>query len=338
MRNTRTFLLFICFTQFLTGNNGQQVIYREPQPKRSPLLPKFGGYESPRLKLVYPVIQAFKLKVKYDPLGITNTWKGKKICRDYKGFVCDTRPYINQLALADVKFNNYGFGGDQSAHGGDNLTLHDFLNKLPNIVFFSVNSNSFTGTIPSEISQASETLLEVLFSNNKLSGCLPYEIGLLKKATVFDVGFKELTGPIPHSFQCLKKMELLNLAHNTFSGTVPEEACSLPALLNFTVSYNYFTHIGPKCWKLIDNNVLDVKMNCILDLPNQRSAADCQKFFSKTHPSCVNDRSLTYVPCKEGLSGDQLESSDVQWTAPSPALEPGQAPRGWGSYGALSPH
>ncbi|KAK1414510.1 hypothetical protein QVD17_30256 [Tagetes erecta] len=398
-----------------------------PPPKRSPPPPPPppNGFESSRLALVYPVIQAFKLKITQDPKGITKTWTGKHICRDYKGFLCDTVPDKNEKALAGVKFNGFNFSGP-------NLHISDFLIGLPDIVFFHANSNNFVGSIPTDINklryfyeldlsnnkfsgsfpyqvlqanklqfldlrfnsfagvvppqvfllnldllfinnnnfvqklpenlgsttalyltlannqfiggippsigQASDTLLEVLFLNNRLTGCLPYEIGLLKKATVFDVRTNLLTGPIPHSFQCLKKMEILNLGRNQFYGVVPEAVCGLAELSNFTLSYNYFTQVGPQCRKLIENGVLDVKMNCILDLPNQRSAADCARFFSMTH-SCPNEKSLTYVPCSQGYSRGELESSDAEVSDPmiAPVLAPAQAPRR-GSYGALSPH
>ncbi|KAI3774717.1 hypothetical protein L1987_49277 [Smallanthus sonchifolius] len=403
MGGSRTFLLFICIHIIISGVASQT----PPQ-----------GFRSNRLRIVYNVIQTFKKKVTYDPLGITKTWKGTNICRDYKGFVCNTVPDYNQTAVSGVNFNNFNFNGP-------NLTLSELLIGLPDIVFFHANSNNFTGIIPTgvnklryfyeldlsnnnfsgifpsqvlrankllfldlrfntfagvvppqvfllqvdllfinnnnfiqrlpnnigtttalyltlannkfvggiprSIGQASNTLLEVLFLNNRLTGCLPYQIGLLKKATVFDVGSNQLRGPIPLSFQCLTKMEILNLAKNKFHGEVPEEVCSLPRLANFTVSYNYFTQVGPQCRKLIKLGVLNVKMNCILDLPHQRSAADCAKFFLTIRP-CRNEKSLNYVPCQRNSSA-QVMSSDIKWTAPAPA----QAPRR-GSYGALSPH
>ncbi|KAK9060350.1 hypothetical protein SSX86_021054 [Deinandra increscens subsp. villosa] len=448
MAGGRTFLLFICIAHFFTIN-GEQLTRREaieiiigggdtpsaspppqnqnrpppppsPPPKRPPPPPPPSGFESSRLALVFPVIQAFKQKIKSDPKGITKTWTGTNICRDYKGFLCDVVPGYNEKALAGVKFNNFNFSGPD-------LTLGGFLTSLPDLVFFHANSNNFHGPIPTDlnklpyfyeldlsnnrfsgtfpyqvlrannlqfldlrfngfagtvppeifilnldllfinnnnfveklpdnlgkttalyltmanngfvggiprsIGQASNTLLEVLFLNNKLTGCLPYEIGLLKKATVFDVGSNYLTGPIPHSFRCLTKMDILNLARNEFYGAVPEAVCGLPELSNFTVSYNYFTEVGPVCRKLIENGVLDVKMNCILDLPNQRSREDCGRFFSMTR-SCPDEESMSYVPCSsKGYFGDQLESSGMQMTAP--AIAPAPVSR---SYGGLSPH
>ncbi|KAI3712265.1 hypothetical protein L1987_70816 [Smallanthus sonchifolius] len=399
-----------------------------PPPRRPQPPPKedLDGFESLRLKLVFPVIQAFRKKVINDPFKITDSWNGKDIC-SYKGFKCDIVPGFNVKALSGVKFNNYNFGGP-------NLTLTEFLIGLPDIVFFHANSNNFTGPIPASlnklrffyeldlsnnkfsgkfpyevlsgtkllfldlrfnqfaglvppqvflldldllfinnnkfeqklpdnlgstpalyltlannkfiggippsIGKAKNTLLEVLFLNNKLSGCLPYEIGLLKKATVFDVGKNQLTGPIPHSFQCLKKMEILNLTMNQFYGVVPEAVCSLPELSKLTLSYNYFTQVGPECRKLMDRGVLDVRMNCILGISNQRSPGDCARFFSMHH-SCPNEMSLNYVPCSLTHSREHLESLDVEFDAPTPFTDPLSAPAQaplLGSYGALSPH
>ncbi|KAI3664312.1 hypothetical protein L1987_89941 [Smallanthus sonchifolius] len=247
----------------------------------------------------------------------------------------------HHLQFLDLRFN--AFAGLIPPQGFllnvDYLFINNnnFFQKLPDNLgstkahYITLANNGFIGGIPRSIGQASNTLFEILFLNNHLTGCLPYQIGLLKKATVFDVERNGFTGSIPHSFQCLKKMEALNLAFNNFYGDVPEAVCSLPELLKFTLSYNYFTKVGPRCQELAKNGV-HVKMNCILELPNQRSHAECADFFSRTH-SCPNETSLTYVPCSEGYSRAQLESSDIQLTAP--AMAPVQAPR-WVTYDALS--
>ena len=110
-----------------------------------------------------------------------------------------------------------------------------------------------------------KTLVQVLFLNNHLSGCLPYEIGFLKIVTVFDVGFNQLTGLIPHSFACLAKMQLLNLAQNLFYGLVPEMVYTSPNMVNLYLSYNYFAKVSPECRKLIMRNALGVRMNWSLE-------------------------------------------------------------------------
>ncbi|KAM7482483.1 hypothetical protein LguiB_007066 [Lonicera macranthoides] len=240
-----------------------------------------------------------------------------------------------QLTILDLRYNQlsgyvppeiFKLDLDLFFINNNNLVqcLPENLGSTP-VLYLTLANNKFTGPIPKSIGQASGTLVEVLLLNNQLTGCLPYEIGLLQKATVFDVGQNQLTGPIPHSFGCLAKMEFLNLAQNMFYGPVPEAVCELPNLVNFTVSYNYFTQVGPVCRELIKKKKLDVRMNCILDLPMQRSAAECAAFFSKPK-YCADAWSFNLMPCeKYGRSN----SSERKLTAKA-------TPRR--SYAALLPH
>ena len=241
------------------------------------------------------------------------------------------------LTFLDIRFNSFSGSVPAEVFTLDLDVLfinnNEFSQQLPHnlgstpVLYLTLANNKFSGPIPKSIGNA-RNLLEVLFLNNELEGCLPYEIGKLDKAVVFDVGSNKLTGPIPHSFACLKKMEILNLAVNKFYGPVPEMVCDLPRLANLSLSYNYFTQVGPECRKLIKKRILDVKMNCILDLPGQRSAADCAKFFSKKR-TCPNERSLSYIPCRKGGYSSSLETSDQQSMAPAAAPI---------TYNALKPH
>ncbi|KAL5562448.1 hypothetical protein UlMin_032195 [Ulmus minor] len=194
-------------------------------------------------------------------------------------------------------------------------------------LYLTFANNKFSGLIPSTIGNASK-LIEVLFLNNSLSGCLPYEIGYLKNATLFDASLNQLTGPIPYSFACLEKMELLNFASNQLYGEVPELVCKLPKLEKLTLSNNYITHVGPACRKLIDRKVLNVKNNCILDIPNQKSKAECAHFFS-TPKHCPNEKLMSYVPCKKQRYFHGKEYSKDKREAPAPAPV---------TYGALVPN
>lgn len=174
--------------------------------------------------------------------------------------------------------------------------------------------------------------------NNRLTGCLPFQIGYLIKATVFDVGGNILTGPIPQSFGCLAKLQLLNLAHNEFYGTIPENLCRLPNAYNFSLSYNYFSQVGPACLRLIRAKRLDVRRNCIVGLPQQKSAAECTRFFARAK-TCPLESTFNIVPCTlrpatnmaaldeedEDAEGRRLATID-EMTPPSPrtyaALKP----------------
>ncbi|RDX60695.1 hypothetical protein CR513_61141, partial [Mucuna pruriens] len=149
------------------------------------------------------------------------------------------------------------------------------------ILLLTLANNKFMGPIPRSLPKALATLSEVLLLNNQLTGCLPYEIGFLEEARVFDIGNNQLTGPLPFSLSCLEKVEVLNLGGNLLYGMVPEVVCAgLVNLVKFSLSDNYFTHVGPLCRMLIQRGVLDVRNNCIPDLPFQRSVVECAQFFA----------------------------------------------------------
>ena len=246
------------------------------------------------------------------------------------------------LTFVDLRFNTYAgivprrlFDLDTNVlfvnNNGFNQTIPATLGNTP-ALYLTLANNHFTGEIPHSIGQAWNTLLEVLFLNNRLSGCLPYEIGYLQKATVFDVGGNLLTGPIPQSFGCLFKMELLNLAHNQFYGTIPESLCGLKNGYNFSLSYNFFTEVGPLCRKLISKARLDVRKNCISGHREQKSAAECNRFFTTQRRSCPRESTFSIVPCKIGTTGNSLEEEKDEvfptideMTPPSPV-----------TYGALT--
>ncbi|KAG6482142.1 uncharacterized protein At4g06744-like [Zingiber officinale] len=240
----------------------------------------------------------------------------------YNGYSGQVPPSVFDIQTQVLFLNNNKFNGEIPAN----------LGKTPaNYITFAYND--FTGPIPRSIGQACNTLLEILFLGNRLSGCLPYEIGLLRNATVFDAGSNQLTGPIPLSFGCLKKVEQLNLAGNMLSGEVPDSVCRLAnskygRLVNLSLSGNYFTSVGPSCVGLIGCNVLDVKGNCISGMPGQRPAQDCARFQKQAKPVCPTAQ---YVPCslpEEELSLEK-EGEEARDKAPTVA--------GYSTYKALRP-
>ncbi|CAN1854500.1 Uncharacterized protein At4g06744 [Linum perenne] len=218
----------------------------------------------------------------------------------------------------DVLFlNNNGFTGPLPDNIGDSSAL-----------YLTFANNRFSGQIPRSIGRC-ENLREVLLLNNRFSGCLPTEIGNLTTAKIFDAGNNKLTGPIPHSFACLAEMQDLNLSRNKLYGAVPESVCQLPKLANLSLSSNYFTQVGPACRKLIQKKVLDVRDNCILDLPGQKSANECSKFFSG-RTNCPNVKTMmSYIPCKKGMNSDRRLTAVDEESAPTPASF---------AYLALKPH
>ncbi|KAK6939643.1 hypothetical protein RJ641_029174 [Dillenia turbinata] len=213
---------------------------------------------------------------------------------------------MDTLTFLDIRFNSFSGSVPPQifTQGLYYLFLNDndFMAQLPDnlgsthIILLTLANNKFVGSIPYSIAKAMSGITEVLFLNNMLSGCLPYEIGFLKEARVFDVGNNRLTGPLPFSLGCLVVVEQLNIAGNQFYGMVPEIVCQLGNLVNLSLSDNYFIHVGPVCRRLIWRGVLDIRRNCVPDLPYQRSVAECSAFFSHL-PICPYGATYSFIPC-----------------------------------------
>ncbi|XP_020234180.1 uncharacterized protein At4g06744 [Cajanus cajan] len=215
---------------------------------------------------------------------------------------------MSTLTFLDIRFNFFS-GAVPPQVFTQNLQVlfinnNIFTQGLPDdlgsthILLLTLANNKFMGPIPRSLPKALATLTEVLLLNNQLTGCLPYEIGFLEEATVFDVGNNMLTGPLPLSLSCLEKVEVLNFGGNLLYGMVPEVVCAgLVNLVNFSLSDNYFTHVGPLCRMLIQRGVLDVRNNCVPDLPFQRSVVECAEFFA-TPRMCPFMWFHSLIPCK----------------------------------------
>lgn len=215
--------------------------------------------------------------------------------------------FMNGLTFLDIRFNLFS-GSVPPQIFTQNLDVlfinnNNFMQTIPDnlgsshVLYLTLANNNFTGPLPGGIVKALSFLNEVLFLNNQLTGCLPYEIGFLKEATVFDASNNQLTGPLPFSLGCLDKVEQLNFASNLLYGMVPEVVCVLENLVNLSLSNNYFIGVGPICRRLIERGVLDVSNNCIPDLPFQRSVDECVDFFA--YPRiCPKMWTYTCLPCK----------------------------------------
>ncbi|KAL6211753.1 hypothetical protein ACLB2K_016976 [Fragaria x ananassa] len=214
---------------------------------------------------------------------------------------------MNSLSFLDIRYNSFtgSIPPEIFKQTLDVLFLNNnnFMQSLPDnlgatsALYLTLANNKFTGPIPKSIGSASPTLVEVLLLNNLLTGCIPYELGFLRDATVFDAGNNQLTGPLPCSLGCLDKIEQLNFADNFLYGRVPKVLCELGNLANLSLSNNYFTGVGTACRKLIKKGVLDIRNNCIQDLADQRSVEECALFF--LHPkSCLHPETYSLIPCK----------------------------------------
>ncbi|XP_055960354.1 uncharacterized protein At4g06744-like isoform X4 [Mercurialis annua] len=102
------------------------------------------------------------------------------------------------------------------------------------------------------------------------------DIALFHANSNFFSGNNQLNGPLPLALACLEKVEQLNFAGNLLS-------------------------VGPWCRVLIAEGVLDVRNNCIPDLPFQRSVMECAEFYAQPK-FCPGMWSYSYIPCKPSFS------------------------------------
>ncbi|XP_022977035.1 uncharacterized protein At4g06744-like [Cucurbita maxima] len=213
---------------------------------------------------------------------------------------------LNSLTFLDLRFNFFTGSIPPQVFVQDLdfllINNNNFMQSLPDslstthILYLTLANNKFSGPIPGGIVKALSSLTEVLLLNNSLSGCLPYELGSLDEAIVFDAGSNRLTGPLPFSLGCLKNVEQLNFAGNLLYGMVPEVICALGNLVNLSLSDNYFTVVGPLCRILIGRGILNIRNNCIPDLPFQRPIVECAKFLAFPR-ICPRMWSYTFMPC-----------------------------------------
>ncbi|KAK4381400.1 Leucine-rich repeat extensin-like protein 6 [Sesamum angolense] len=213
---------------------------------------------------------------------------------------------MDGLSFLDIRYNFFSGSVPPELFAKDLdalfLNNNNFMTRLPDdigathVEYLTLANNKFFGPIPRGIAKALSGLSEILLLDNMLSGCLPYELGLLKEAVVFDAGNNNLTGPLPFSLGCLEKLEVLNFAGNLLYGSIPDVLCGLTNLMNLSLSDNYLTQAGPSCMRLIKNGVLDVRKNCIPGRPFQRSVAECAAFFARPR-NCPYMDTYSKVPC-----------------------------------------
>ncbi|VVA98599.1 unnamed protein product [Arabis nemorensis] len=236
------------------------------------------------------------------------------------------------LTYLDIRFNSFSGSIPPQIFSKslDVLFVNDngFTASLPDIpeddggahiLYLTLANNKLKGPLPSSVLRSMSSLSEVVFLNNDFTGCIPYEIGFLKGASVIDIGGNKLTGPLPFSLTCLEKVEQLNFAGNLLFGVIPEPVCMLlrDNLVNLSLSDNYFTHLGPWCRGLVETGVLDVRNNCLpFFFPGQRSMKECAEFFLKRPKYyCPHRWFNSFIPCRYSLTSSRDEMPMV---APSP--------------------
>ncbi|CAL0309783.1 unnamed protein product [Lupinus luteus] len=131
---------------------------------------------------------------------------------------------------------------------GSNLngTLYNLdFSSLPNITSFNLNSNNFSGSIPSAIGNFSKlTFLDL--GDNYFGDTLPSELGQLKELQYLSFYINNLNGIIPYQLMNLPKVLYLDFASNYFisSPNWYQYSC-MPSLTHLGLNYNLFTFEFP---------------------------------------------------------------------------------------------
>ncbi|AQK70415.1 Leucine-rich repeat extensin-like protein 6 [Zea mays] len=126
--------------------------------------------------------------------------------------------------------------------------LPDSLGNSPASVLVLANLR-LRGCIPRSVGRMAGTLAELVALNSGLRSCLPQELGWLRELT-----------RVPESMAGLHGLQQLHVERNELWGHVPEGVCALPALRNFTYSYNYFCSEPSRCLDVLQ---VDDRQNCI---------------------------------------------------------------------------
>ncbi|KAJ0800736.1 putative protein kinase RLK-Pelle-LRR-XI-1 family [Helianthus annuus] len=135
----------------------------------------------------------------------TNDQKTMSPCNWY-GVSCNKNGSIIRLNLSSSDLNG---------------TLdHLSFSSFPNLLYFELSLNNFSGIIPPTIGHLSK-LVYLDFSSNKLTGKIPLEIGELRNLSTLHLFQNQLTGSIPQAICQMRLLSGLALSNNNLHGSIP---------------------------------------------------------------------------------------------------------------------
>eukprot|EP00253_Pinus_taeda_P006470 PITA_06470 len=178
--------------------------------------------------------------------------------------------FSTKLYILDLSFNDLTEG------------IPPQIGNLTSLTFLSLESNSFTGSIPSSVNML-QKLERLYMGSNHLQGSIPMEIGQLKTLGLLDLSKNNLSGRIPDFVANLQQLRYLYLNHNQLSGNIPANLGKCVNLLLLDLSYKKLTgHIPPQVAGLanlafyfnLSNNLLHGHVPLALGKFNKLQAID----------------------------------------------------------------
>jgi Leucine-rich repeat (LRR) protein len=144
-------------------------------------------------------------------------------------------------------------------HGWEFITSMANCTKLQLLV---LAKNSFSGQLPSSISNLSTTLQALYLGDNRISGVIPSNIGNLVGLKTLEMANTSVSGPIPESIGQLRNLVVLGLYNTSLSGLIPSSVGNLTQLNRLYAYYgNLEGPIPTSLGKLNNLAVLDLSTN-----------------------------------------------------------------------------
>ncbi|RLN15871.1 hypothetical protein C2845_PM02G00140 [Panicum miliaceum] len=153
------------------------------------------------------------------------------------------------------------------------------LSGLGNLTTLNLAGNKLSGPLPAAALAGLTRLRTLNLSGNAFSGALPDAVWSLSGLSVLDISRANLTGALPTAGLALPaNAQVVDLSGNLFYGILPEAFRRLfTGVLLANISGNYFD--GKLSMTDGGGGNVSFELNCFLDVPGQRTQADCQQFY-----------------------------------------------------------
>ncbi|KAI5332355.1 hypothetical protein L3X38_022484 [Prunus dulcis] len=154
----------------------------------------------------------------------------------------------SQVTDLDLSYNNFSgrlplqlkFPKLQSINLGHNQ-LEGPLPLWPtNVNFLDLQSNLFSGPIPSNLDQLMPKLSHLDVSENHLNGTIPPSICNMKDMEIISLRNNQLFGEFPQQWSLWSSISVIDVSHNNLSGNIPSSMGIPSALQQFKVNNNNF--------------------------------------------------------------------------------------------------
>ncbi|KAF8409967.1 hypothetical protein HHK36_002487 [Tetracentron sinense] len=173
------------------------------------------------------------------------------------------------------------------------------LGDLSRLVELDLGLNSLSGLLPTDL-RGLRSLQKMVVGNNALAGPLPDNLFLgLTQLQFVVLGRNNFSGDFPSILWLMPELRFLDASHNNFTGVLPNLSSYANATaVVFNLSHNLF--YGSLTSGLLKFSSIDLSnnyfqgrvpdetsgnaslaINCLQNVPNQRSLKDCTSFYTE---------------------------------------------------------